>query len=131
MSIRHTNSKDERLTIGMLADDLDNKYQHPILNGVLDAAEERDINLLCFSGRVYEGLAAQDNKVYNLASAETIDGLVVLSDSLGNHVTPEEYTRFLQSYSPLPMVGIGREVEGNYSVLVDQVQGQRFLRQRL
>jgi len=42
--------RDERLTIGLFAGWLGDRYHTTLLSGVADAVAERDANLLCFVG---------------------------------------------------------------------------------
>jgi DNA-binding LacI/PurR family transcriptional regulator/signal transduction histidine kinase len=120
-----------RPTIGLLID-----YARPVTAGgyhsliwagIADAVQERDANLICFAGRAlrepYE-FEVQRNVVYDLASSENVDGLI-LCGGLGNFVTPEAYKSFCDRYHPLPMVSVALMTEGIPTVLIDNEKGLR------
>jgi len=116
-----------RLTIGLLADRLDERYQSSVLDGVMEAAEERDVNLLCISGRELRSpitFVAQNNILYDLVSAENVDGLMVMGSLLFHFTGPEEiHHLYHERYRPLPVVSIALEVESIPSILVDNRSG--------
>jgi DNA-binding LacI/PurR family transcriptional regulator/GAF domain-containing protein len=120
-----------RPTIGLLVHDITGVggYESAVWNGVADAAQERDVDLICFpGGTLYSSLNenpdARRNAIYSLATADSVDGLII-SSSLGNFLTPEQFQRFYDRYDPLPMVSIARTQEGIPSVLVDNYGGMR------
>jgi PAS domain S-box-containing protein len=67
---------------------------------------------------------SQRNVVYDLVSADNVDGLII-EGSLGNFVTPEEFSRFRDRYRPLPMVSLALPQKDIPSVLVDNYEGMR------
>jgi diguanylate cyclase (GGDEF)-like protein len=71
------------------------------------------------------GLAAQRNAIYDLAGPENVDGMMILSGTLGNRVGQNELARFCERYRPLPMCSIAVELPGMPSVLVDNAAGMR------
>jgi DNA-binding LacI/PurR family transcriptional regulator len=94
--------------------------------GVCDAALEHGVNLVCFSGStLYDPRwpNVQANVVYDLAGAQSLDGLVLWGAQLACHTTVEELKLFYERYHPLPIVNIGLELEGFSSLLVDNRQG--------
>ena len=89
---------------------------------------EHDANLLCFAGGVLRSphrFGAQRNAIYEIAGPENIDGLLILSGSLGNHVGLGELIRFCERFRPLPMCSIAVALPGVSSVLVDNATGMR------
>jgi DNA-binding LacI/PurR family transcriptional regulator/GAF domain-containing protein len=125
-----SNSKSRiRPTIGLIVHDITGVggYESAVWNGVADAVQERDVNLICFpGGMLYSSLDdapdARRNAIYSLATAERVDGLIIGS-SLGNFLPSEQFQRFYERYRPLPMVSIARAQEGIPSVLVDNYGG--------
>jgi DNA-binding LacI/PurR family transcriptional regulator len=120
-----------RPTIGLLIHAITGAggYESAVWNGVADAARDRDANLICFPGGMLypsptEEPDAQRNAVYDLATADNVDGLII-SGALGGFVTPEESESFYDRYHPLPMVSIAQTQEGIPSVLVDNYGGMR------
>lgn len=120
--------KKKRPTIGLLIDELIGGYQHQMWPGIADLARERDVNLLCFSGKPLRSpleFDSERNVIYGLASSQTIDGLIITSGTLGNYIPLHELEHFCQRYHPLPIVSIALPLEGIPSVLVNNDVGIR------
>jgi diguanylate cyclase (GGDEF)-like protein len=130
------------VTLGFLVDWLEDDYQNVVLGGALEAARERGVRLTCFAGGAlgregassltgspwHEGLgraAAQRNAIYDLAGPENVDGIMILSGTLGNRVGGSELARFCERYRPLPLCSIAVALPGMPSVLVDNAAGMR------
>ena len=121
----HTGLRDSRPTIGLLAEIGRSPYHRALWKGFIDAAPELDVNLIWYLSDV---LRASESGVrydvlHDLISAERVDGLLV-SGTLGNYVTPDEFKSFVDHYRPMPMVGI-TQVPGLPSVIVDNGKGMR------
>jgi DNA-binding LacI/PurR family transcriptional regulator/GAF domain-containing protein len=117
-----------RPTIALITDQIVYEYQAGIWSGVIATARERDANLICFvGGRLHSstGFEGQGNVVYDLVSAESVDGLVIMTGAVGSQVAPEETRAFCEGYRSLPMVSVGLVLEGIPSVLVDNEKGLR------
>jgi putative nucleotidyltransferase with HDIG domain len=118
-----------RPTIGILIDWLSNDFQVSILSGIYDSAKKNDLNLICFEGGVLKRPKTQDlhdycrNIIYSFAYKNAVDGLIVLSASLGHEISNDELTDFFDSFAPIPVVSIARKVPNVPSVLVDNKKG--------
>jgi ABC-type sugar transport system substrate-binding protein/GAF domain-containing protein len=118
----------ERPTIGLLCDLLLNEYDFNMWGGVRDAAWERGANLIYFAGGL---LRSPDESrrlarvLYDLVSAETLDGLVIWGAQLAHYVDPGELRAFCRQYRPLPIVNIGLVLKDTPSLLFDNYQGMR------
>ena len=115
-----------RATLGLFVDWLEDGYQNSVLTGVADAARRSGVNLICFAGGVLGSphrFGLQRNAVYNLAGPENIDGLMIMSGALGNHLGEEALARCCDHYRPLPMCSIAVALPGIPSVLVDNATG--------
>jgi hypothetical protein len=68
-----------RSTIGYLTPNISDGVGAARWYGVLDAARERDVNLICFPGYYwrYSGPQGQANAIYDLIDTEYLDGLVL------------------------------------------------------
>jgi PAS domain S-box-containing protein len=123
---RKTGEQDKRLTIGYLTSHL---YEHlGQWFGVADAAQKHDVNLITFPGwspHYPEGFQAQASILYELASAENVDGLISWASSIGNYMSIEELQAFHDRYRPLPVVTVGRTLKGFPSLLMDSYSGMR------
>jgi DNA-binding LacI/PurR family transcriptional regulator/anti-anti-sigma regulatory factor len=116
-----------RPTIGYIPATVGNIGQ-PMLAGIVDAARERDVNMICFPGMpilTTADFSAQSNIAFALVSPESVDGVVSWASMLGNYVSVDELEAFHKRYHPLPMVTIGRTFEGFSSVLMDSYEGMR------
>jgi PAS domain S-box-containing protein len=119
---------DGRPTIGLLIDDSGDPIARDLWAGAENAATERDANLLCVVGgalRSPAAFAALANVVYDLVSADNVDGLVVWAGGLGRFVGPEELAAFCTRYRPLPLVAAGMGLEGIPTVSIDHQLGMR------
>jgi GAF domain-containing protein/DNA-binding LacI/PurR family transcriptional regulator len=116
----------KRLTIGYLMPWLHDPAYRVLWSGVHDAACAHDVNLICFpGGQLRRPDLAHRNAIYDLATPEALDGLVLGSAALASYIAPEEFEAFYQRYRALPMVGFQRALEGIPSVTVDNAQGMR------
>ena len=118
----------ERPTIGFLAANIHSGASRVLWPGVVDAACKWDVNLVCFPGgalRVREGFEAQRNVIYDLVSAESLDGLISWSSTIGPSIDPLELARFHRRFRPLPMVSLAQSLDGAPTLSVDSYQGMR------
>lgn len=119
-----------RPTIGMLVDWSEDPYQSIILQGVMDFIAERDINFVCFEGGAIQApidYEAQRNRVYELPNKDNVNGLIILSPSIGHYVDYESTTAFCKKFAPLPIVSIALEMDNIHSVVTDNYGGMRDL----
>jgi DNA-binding LacI/PurR family transcriptional regulator/signal transduction histidine kinase len=119
-----------RPTIGFFVSKLDYEYQRMIYKGLHDTAKEQNANLICFPG---EGINSRDgyqymaNIIYSIAGAECLDGIVILTNTIGHILSQEELIRFCKSYSPLPFLSIGLNLPGIESIITDNNSGMEEL----
>jgi DNA-binding LacI/PurR family transcriptional regulator len=116
-------------TIGFLTAQILDTNGMDLWFGVADAAQERGVNLLCFLGNELQipvGFQAQANVLYDLVSAESLDGLVVWGSALSNFVGIEALQHFYERFRPLPIVNVALPVQGVHNVLIDSYQGMRM-----
>jgi DNA-binding LacI/PurR family transcriptional regulator/serine phosphatase RsbU (regulator of sigma subunit) len=114
--------------IGLLVDWLEDEYQDKILAGIDAEAQANGVGLLCIAGGVLRSpfrFGARRNFIYDLVSPECVDGLVVMSGTLGNYIGPNKLARYCERYRPLPMCSISVAMPGIPSVLVDNAKGMR------
>src|SRR5664279_2026030 len=115
-------------TFGVLVDWLEDEYQSTVVGGMVEAARESGVNLVCFVGAELHApsrFGERRNVVYDLARSEGIDALVILAGSLGNHLGLDDLARYCERYRPLPMSSIADELEGMTSILIDGEQALR------
>ncbi len=129
---RYTRPQSTRPTIGLLIENTAGvgEYQSTLWAGITDAAQEKDVNLICFTGGTlgfspYNEFENQRNVAYDLVTTENVDGLVISGGSLSSFATPEEIRSLYDRYLPLPMVSIAVSFAGIPSILVDNDKGMR------
>ena len=114
--------------IGLLVDWLEDEYQNKVLAGVDAEAQANQVSLFCITGGVLLSpyrFGARRNFLYDLASPDCVDGLVLMSGTLSNYVGPSKLARYCERFRPMPMCSIGVALAGIPSVLVDNASGMR------
>jgi DNA-binding LacI/PurR family transcriptional regulator/signal transduction histidine kinase/ActR/RegA family two-component response regulator len=115
-------------TLGVLADWLEGEYQSTVVAGIVEAAGESGANLVLLAGCMQRApfrLGERHNVVYDLARSEGIDGLVLLSGTLANHLGLAELARYCERYRPRPMSSVAAGLDGMTGILVDGEQSMR------
>jgi DNA-binding LacI/PurR family transcriptional regulator/GAF domain-containing protein len=115
-----------RPTIGYIAPAITGESSELQWLGIVDAAQERDVNLICFPGgnlRLTPGVQGQANILYDLVSAASVNGLVSWASAIGNLITDDENQAFHARYHPLPVIAIGQAWEGIPALSMDSYHG--------
>ncbi|MBN1217992.1 MAG: substrate-binding domain-containing protein [Anaerolineae bacterium] len=121
--------QNKRPTIGFLIVNTTRGWEQLQWLGVVDAARAQDVNLICFPGgelRGPYGFTAQANVLYNLVSAERVDGIVLWQAGFDNYVNADEVAEFCAQYQ-LPVVTVEDTVVGVPGVLMDNYQAMKEL----
>jgi len=98
-----------RPTIGFIIPEVRTQVPLQIWAGVVDAARALDINLIGFSGYELQrpdAFRAQGNVIYDLISAENVDGLGLWTNSLSNYTGPEATQKLYERFPAVPMVDL-------------------------
>lgn len=114
--------------IGLLVDWLEDEYQDKVLAGIDTEAQANGVSVFCVAGGVLRSpfrFGARRNFIYDLIGPSCVDGLVIMSGTLGNYIGPNKLARYCERYQPLPMCSIGIAMPGIPSVLVDNAKGMR------
>jgi DNA-binding LacI/PurR family transcriptional regulator len=114
--------------IGILCDFLEDHYQDQIVAGASKAALERSVELVCIAGGMLGApgrYGAERNHLYHLIDEAVIDGLVVLSGTLGSHFGMQALERHLRRFAALPICSVAVALPGVSNVLVDNDIGMR------
>ena len=113
-------------TIGFLVDWIDGAYQNHVLDGARDAARDRRVQLLCFSGGMLQGElrgGLRRNAVFDLVGPENVDGLILMSGTIGNLIGDSGLVAYAERFGALPRVSIAVELPGMASIVVDNRTG--------
>ena len=122
-----------RPVLGLLVDWTVEPFQQTLLRGITDYASRHGEGCIIFEGgsltspHEYE---TQRNFIYSLAGREVVDGLVVLSASLGRYVPPASMCAFCRGYMPLPIVSISMEIGKGVTRLGGAVPGRGRMTRR-
>ncbi|MEJ2662527.1 MAG: substrate-binding domain-containing protein [Spirochaetia bacterium] len=123
-----------RPTIGLLIDFITEKYQTTIWKGIAARCREKNANVLCFLGGPLESPEAHHrprNAVYDLVNTGLIDGLIIMSATIGNFVDTQKLNDFQNRFSAIPTVTLGTESPQATAILVDNKFGMRELMEHL
>ncbi|MBN1797671.1 MAG: substrate-binding domain-containing protein [Spirochaetales bacterium] len=120
----------KRITFGLLTDSTESSYHIEILSGITDFVQEHDINLLIFVGGALQSANIYEydrNKLYFLANSDNVDGLLVLTPTLGLNIGPRGMRKMLNAFHPLPIVSLATQLPRITSVVIDNKAGMRDL----
>jgi len=118
----------DRITLGMLVDQLGSGYARLLIAGVEDWCRAHDANLIVFTGRVLQsplGHEYQSNVIYEYIRPGTVDALVMASGTQDSYLSPSEFRSYIRRFDQIPRVSMGIRLEGVASVLVDNRSGIR------
>lgn len=114
-------------TIGLIINTIERTARHingqKVWLGVMDAAKERDVNLLCFHVDFMSKKAPNDTAklLYELVDAQNVDGLI-----FSLYWDQAKFERYCSRFSSsLPIVNIRRQFDGFSTVIQDDYQGMR------
>lgn len=124
---RETDARPEakrRPTIGLLVGETNSWWGQSLLQGVTDAAEMFDVDLICY---VISSLREKDvprgNAIYALVNADLLDGAII-SGNIAYAVRPDTFSDYVDSLrTTIPLIGVVMAHEGVPSVLVDGYSG--------
>ncbi len=101
-------------------------YQAEIRDALDQSCREHDLNLLSVYGRALEEPNPKStayNSIYELFAPGSVDGVIVLSTTLGTHCGVAGLARFLQRFRGMPLCSLGLAIPNVPSVVVDNRQG--------
>ena len=99
--------------------------------GVEQAAEEHDVNLVCFVGGkpsslMTPGQLQNSYGLYDLVKPNQFDGLILAAD-IAHGLNPKEIKAFCRTFAPTPMVAHAIETDGVPHFLADNLKGMKFI----
>jgi DNA-binding LacI/PurR family transcriptional regulator/signal transduction histidine kinase len=122
-------STKERKTIGAFVARVGRVWSLEFMAGITAAAEEHDLNLICFVGGkpaaiITPGHMQSSYGLYDLARTEQLAGIIVSSD-LGYEISANEAKQFIENYSHLPIIANALQVDGVPNLIGDNLAGMR------
>jgi len=125
MKLQH-DTTNRRPTIGFFISELENSYTQALCRGITDAAAENNVNVIIFPGKspkVSYDFQYQYNAIYEIASKNNLDALILATGTMINFLNAEEFKAFYSRYSEIPLVSLSIMLEGVSSVLIDNKVG--------
>ena len=116
----------ERITLGLLIDQLVSGYARRIIEGVSSGSRSQDANLIVFSGRILGTPNAHDyqnNVIYDYIRPGTVDALVMATGTQGSYLSFEQFLAYTGRFTGIPLVSLGIRVAGVPSVVTDNRAG--------
>jgi sigma-B regulation protein RsbU (phosphoserine phosphatase) len=123
-----------RKRIAVLLDMFDAKYQSELVQQLRLAALQRLTELVVYPGGWLASDArggARRRAVFDLVSADSVDGVIVLSSCLSGEVGATGLQSFCERFAGLPLCTIGEPVGNLPSAVVDNEHGVRALLKHL
>jgi len=120
------NQRKKRPTIGFFIHQFRRDWALLPWQGIVDAARERDVNLVTYVGRAvgWNSIEAQANILYDLAKDSRLDGLIFWKGALTVCLSDTEAEQFCKQYH-IPVVTLEGFVSGLTCVSYDNYQGMR------
>ncbi|MEJ5309535.1 MAG: substrate-binding domain-containing protein [Anaerolineae bacterium] len=122
--IRTADNATGRPTVGLLIGETNSWWGQSLLQGVTDAAEMFDVDLICYViSQIRDREHQQGNAIYALVNADLLDGAIV-SGNIAYAVKPETFSNYVDSLREIiPLVGVVMAHEDVPSVLADGYSG--------
>jgi DNA-binding LacI/PurR family transcriptional regulator/anti-anti-sigma regulatory factor len=117
----------KRPVIGYLTPNISDGVSLARWQGVLDAAREQDVNLLCFPGSYWRdpGPRGQANVIYDLIGSENLDGIVLGNIVRESSAGYDEFGDFYERRFRVPVVSIRKTLNGVPYIPLDNYRGMR------
>jgi signal transduction histidine kinase/DNA-binding LacI/PurR family transcriptional regulator len=125
----------ERKTVGVFLSQISRVWGTEFMSGVERAAEEHDVNLVCFVGGTPSSLMTPGQLqnsygLYDLVKPNQFDGLILAAD-IAHGLNPKEIKAFCRTFAPTPMVAHAIEADGVPHLLADNVKGMKAIMRHL
>jgi len=115
------------MRIGLIVQYLDEEYQTSVYRGVEREASRIGMDLVCIQGETFDIGRFPETDLFPSCAFLPLDGILLLSSILTDHRVPGLSERLHSSFGAVPVVSVGAELAGFYSVLVDSDQALREL----
>jgi signal transduction histidine kinase/DNA-binding LacI/PurR family transcriptional regulator len=128
-------STSTRKTIGVFLAQISRVWGTEFMAGIEKAAEEQDVNLVCFVGGkpaslMTPGQLQNSYGLYDLVKPDQFDGLILAAD-IAHGLNPKEIKAFCRTFAPTPMVAHAIDTDGVPHFLADNLKGMKFIMRHL
>lgn len=116
----------KRPTIGLLLTSLEENFQSHLWSSISDIVKEFHINLIVIVARPYGSPHPEDLRhlsLYDMVGNERLDGLIIMANTIGEHLSKEELTNLCRTFTDIPIVTLARKIEGIPAILIDNKRG--------
>ena len=126
--------KRDRLNVGLFVSNESDDFDSLLIQGALQGAEDKDVNLIVFPGRYINGdfydkrlskVEYQYNTLFSYANAQNIDVLLISLGTIGTTLSDRKKKIFLDMYHDIPVMLVASEKKGYPSVSFDNTAGLR------
>ncbi|MBN2441190.1 MAG: GGDEF domain-containing protein [Spirochaetales bacterium] len=122
-------------TIAFLIDSLFDDYQITLWKSTLQACRGAGINFISFLGGILwfkHFFQGSRNKIYDLVSAERIDGIIACSNTFFYNTPKDEMEcYFREKFNFIPLVSVGTQLDGFPSIVSNNKIGMKELLRHL
>jgi DNA-binding LacI/PurR family transcriptional regulator/signal transduction histidine kinase len=125
---------EKRKTIGILINQIDGWYSSPIWRGLHFMAEERNVDLLVFSGMSLKSRVKdewQHNVLYKMVNSKKLDGIFISAGTLASYIPKDEFVQFVEPFRTIPMVGVSWQIPGVPTAVFDNKASMRLVIEHL
>ncbi|MBN2194812.1 MAG: substrate-binding domain-containing protein [Polyangiaceae bacterium] len=115
-----------RLRVAVIVDAIENEYQWGLVTGALTAIQDTGALLFVVAGGLVEPPDSPDrgdNAIYDLVTADSVDGVILFSGAIGHAVGPTGLAEWARRFSPLPVASIGVGLPELPSFVVENESG--------
>ena len=120
----------KKITIGVLFDSIDEWYQNSICKGIKKQADNKNLNVLFFSGMGLKYNDTEDfqhNAIYQLVNTNKLDGLIISKGALSDCASVDEIKKFINKYNAIPVVSISIALEGIHSIVFNNSDSMHLM----
>jgi DNA-binding LacI/PurR family transcriptional regulator/serine phosphatase RsbU (regulator of sigma subunit) len=117
-----------RRTIALLFDRLSSEYAVHLRRSIERAASQKGVSVLSVVGQLLgdiDASAVTQNQIYELVSPDCVDGVIVVSATMGHYCGQDGLLALCRSYAPLPVCSVGVALPGIPSLVIDNHMGMR------
>src|SRR5690554_946288 len=119
---------EKQLTVGILLSSYEESYPHELRAGLYAAARQYNVRLTFFIGKsLCSPDEWQQNITYFLSGPARLDGLIIATGAIGYFCLHQAVEELCNSFSPLPVVGIGTKFPGVPTIRARNKEGMRDL----
>ena len=124
-----------RKTVGVFLAQISRVWGGEFMAGVEQAAQEHDVNLVCFVGGkpaslMTPGQLQNSYGLYDLVKPNQFDGLILAAD-IAHGLSPKDIKAFCRTFAPTPMVAHAIETDGVPHFVADNHKGMKFIMRHL